>query len=190
MDSHQHGDLATHYQVLNLTPTILDEQQDPSSLVKRAYRRALLQNHPDKASASAENSGALTAETTSRNFSIDQITTAFTVLSSPSQRAAYNAALRLQQHDGDVPGLSTKFQTGVEIVDLDDLPFSETDACWHRACRCGNDRGYLFHEQDLEEAGDEGELMVGCMDCSLWLKVHFAVVEDEDEPEPEGAQPR
>ena len=27
--------------------------------------------------------------------------------------------------------------------------------------------------------GDLGELMVGCADCSLWLRVHFAVAEEE-----------
>jgi curved DNA-binding protein CbpA len=52
---------------------------------------------------------------------------------------------------------------------------------WYRACRCGNPRGYLFSTDDLEEAADVGELMIGCADCSLWLRVHFAVVEEEDE---------
>jgi hypothetical protein len=37
----------------------------------------------------------------------------------------------------------------------------------------------LFGEADLIEVEDDGELMVGCQDCSLWLKVHFAVVDDE-----------
>jgi curved DNA-binding protein CbpA len=52
---------------------------------------------------------------------------------------------------------------------------------WYRSCRCGNPRGYHFTEADLEEAADLGELMVGCADCSLWLRVHFAVLEDDDE---------
>lgn len=78
-------------------------------------------------------------------------------------------------------GGKQRFHTGVENVDLDDLEFDEADECWYRSCRCGNDRGYLFREPDLVEVADEGELMVGCLDCSLWLRVHFAVLEDQDD---------
>jgi hypothetical protein len=58
------------------------------------------------------------------------------------------------------------------------LQFDEEEERWYRSCRCGNDRGYSFEETDLEEVEHEGLLMVGCQDCSLWLKIHFAVVED------------
>ncbi|KAH6897098.1 Diphthamide biosynthesis protein 4 [Thelonectria olida] len=158
----------THYEVLNITPTLLDTQHNPTALIKRAYHRALLHNHPDKASSSASSS-----------FSIDQITTALTVLSSPSSRAAYDTALRVSR-PSSTQARDAAFQTGVENVDLDDLAYDDAEDCWYRSCRCGNDRGYLFHEADLEEVGDEGELVVGCLDCSLWLRVHFAVVEDSD----------
>ena len=160
---------ATHYEILNLTPTLLDTQADPTPLIKRAYHRALLRNHPDKATSS------------SGIFTIDQITTALSVLSSPKSRAAYDTALRVSRPAGASVRDAT-FQTGVENVDLDDLDFDEQEGCWYRSCRCGNDRGYLFYEADLEEVGDEGELIVGCLDCSLWLRVHFAVLE-EDEPQ-------
>ena len=176
MDPPNPSELATHYQVLKLSPAILDTQHDPSALIKKAYHRALLQNHPDKASSSPSSASPSV-------YTVDQITRAFTVLSSPSQRASYDASLRLQTTDGQgTPGnLTTKFQTGVENVDLDDLTFDDAEECWYRSCRCGNDRGYLFREADLEEVGDEGELMVGCLDCSLWLRVHFAVVEDDQD---------
>ncbi|KAK7408968.1 Diphthamide biosynthesis protein 4 [Neonectria punicea] len=163
-------DAATHYQVLNLTPTLLDTQHDPTALIKRAYHRALLRNHPDKASSSS-------------SFAIDQITTAVAVLSSPSSRATYDTALRVSRPTANAQSRDATFQTGVENVDLDDLAYDNADECWYRPCRCGNDRGYLFHEADLEEVGDEGELVVGCLDCSLWLRVHFAVVEDEGDDE-------
>lgn len=184
MDSqHHNGQPVTHYQVLNLTPALLDEQQDPSALVKRAYHRALLRNHPDKATATSPSPSSPSSPTP---FSIDQITTAFTVLSSPAQRATYNTSLRIQQAGDAVDaatGNSTKFQTGVENVDLDDLDFSEAGGYWYRSCRCGNDKGYLFTEDDLVAAEDEGggELLLGCLDCSLWLRVHFAVLDDDDE---------
>lgn len=164
--------LATHYEVLNLTPALLDSQHDPSALIKRAYHRALLRNHPDKAQPSTSPASSA--------FTIDQITTALNVLYNPRSRTAYDAALRLSR-PASATGRNASFQTGVENVDLDDLAFDEQAECWYRPCRCGNDRGYLFREVDLEEAGDEGELIVGCQDCSLWLRVHFAVVENEEE---------
>ncbi|KAH7162733.1 Diphthamide biosynthesis protein 4 [Dactylonectria estremocensis] len=162
---------ATHYQVLNLTPALLDTQNDPTALIKRAYHRALLRNHPDKTSSLP----------TSTSFTIDQIITALTVLSGTSSRAAYDAALRVSRPAANAQSRDAAFQTGVENIDLDDLDYDEDQECWYRPCRCGNDRSYLFREADLEEVGDEGELIVACLDCSLWLRVHFAVVEDDDE---------
>lgn len=164
---------ATHYQVLNLTATLLDTQQDPTPLIKRAYHRALLRNHPDKVAASSP----------SDFFTVDQITTALNVLSSPSSRAAYDAALRVSRPAG-AASRDAAFQTGVENVDLDDLAFDEDDECWYRPCRCGNERSYVFRETDLEEVSDEGELVVACLDCSLWLRVHFAVMDVEDDETP------
>lgn len=173
MDSSSPSEPATHYQILNLSPSILSTQHDPAPLIKRAYRRALLQNHPDKATSSQK------PTVPERAYSIDQITKAFNILSSPAQRAAYDTSLRLQSNP-EGHGLGTKFQTGVENTDLDDLDFDAQEECWYRSCRCGNERGYLFQEDDLVEVSDEGELMVGCLDCSLWLRVHFAVIEDEE----------
>lgn len=95
----------------------------------------------------------------------------------------YDSALRVSRPAG-ADSRDGTFQTGVENVDLDDLAFDEEDECWYRSCRCGNERSYLFSETDLEEVGDEGELVVGCLDCSLWLRVHFAVLEDEESQEP------
>jgi curved DNA-binding protein CbpA len=181
--------LASHYQILGLTPTLVDSQHDPSKLIKRAYHRALLRNHPDKAGAKAQPASEQpqSSSTSHSYYTVDQISTAFGVLSSPRQRAAYDAVLRTSRGSliaGDSGSSAAAtgaqlFQTGVENVDLDDLPFDEDDGAWYRSCRCGNDRGYLFREDDLEEAADEGELMVGCLDCSLWLRVHFAVLDDE-----------
>ncbi|KAG8419849.1 Diphthamide biosynthesis protein 4 [Metarhizium acridum] len=171
----------THYEILNLTPSIIDDSPDAAKLIKKAYHRALLRNHPDKATTHAKTPpGAL--------YSIDQITTAFTVLSAPRQRTEYDAKLRqAQTFSGSAgPDSGQRFQTGVENVDLDDLPYDEARERWYRSCRCGNVRGYLFGEKDLLEVEDGGELMVGCQDCSLWLRVHFAVVDDvtplDDDP--------
>lgn len=179
---------ATHYEVLDLQPALLAsaEAQDAATLIKRAYRRALLRNHPDKAGAAAASShsssipaGSSAAAAGSRTYTVDQISTAYAVLSAPQKRSEYDAALRMSRlAGGGADDEDGKFQTGIESVDLDDLEYDEAQERWYRSCRCGNDFGYSFQEGDLEEASDDGILMVGCQDCSLWLKVHFAVVEE------------
>ncbi|KAH8175984.1 CSL zinc finger domain-containing protein [Sarocladium implicatum] len=167
----------THYEVLSLSPDLIASQNDPTAFLKRAYHRALLKNHPDKAKSSS-------ASSSHSAHSIDQITKAWETLSSPRQRAEYDAQLRLSRDSGSGSGRGDEeqvFRTGVENVDLDDLVFDEKTESWSRSCRCGNERGYVFTEDDLLEAGEDGLLMVGCLDCSLWLRVHFAMLDDEDE---------
>ncbi|KAK1769582.1 Diphthamide biosynthesis protein 4 [Phialemonium atrogriseum] len=193
-----HAALASYYEVLHITPAALDNADDPAQTLKRAYRRALLRHHPDK----KENTPTLKAGPCQRQnqhqpaFTVDQISAALAALSDPRRRADHDRALRLGQfpHPGDQQQQQQQgadFQTGVETADLDDLAVDvgrgqgrERDQ-WYRGCRCGNPRGFLLGEDDLEAAADCGELMVGCQDCSLWLRVRFAVVEDEDEDEDE-----
>jgi DnaJ-class molecular chaperone len=164
----------SYYQILQITPTSLNSQKDPAQALKRAYHRALLIHHPDKKNQASKSPPVIT---------IDQISTAYAVLSSPQQRAEYDNLL-LTQSQSLSPSLPT-FQTGIENIDLDDLDFDAKAGEWFRSCRCGNPRGYRFGEIDLEEAADYGEVMVGCADCSLWLRVHFAVVDEDDEGEGE-----
>ncbi|KAL2023204.1 hypothetical protein VTK56DRAFT_3327 [Thermocarpiscus australiensis] len=183
----------TYYEILNLSPAILSSHDDPSTLIKRAYRRALLSHHPDKKTHQHQQSSRNNSSSSSTTaFTIDQISVAYATLSRPSRRAAYDRSLQAQQNQthpsSSSSSSSVDFQTGIETVDLDDLDCTydqdrdgtTATTTWYRACRCGNPRGYLFGEADLEEAADLGELMVGCADCSLWLRVHFAVVVDDD----------
>ncbi|KAG5926420.1 hypothetical protein E4U42_003337 [Claviceps africana] len=174
----------THYTILGLSPSILDGSQDHPTLLKKAYRRALLRHHPDKNPSSPSPPDPCHAHPDSKTgpgvYTVDQIATAFAVLSSPGRRAEYDA--RLRQLQALTRPAGPKFQTGVENVDLDDLAFDEETERWYRSCRCGNDRGYLFGEDDLVEVEDEGALLVGCQDCSLWLRVHFSVVDDTADP--------
>lgn len=196
-----HAAVASYYEILHITPAALDNADDPAQTLKRAYRRALLRHHPDK----KENTHVtLRGGPRQRQyqhqpaFTVDQISAALAALSDPRRRADHDRALRLGQfpHPGDQQQQQqgADFQTGVETADLDDLALDvgrrqgggERDQ-WYRGCRCGNPRGFLLGEDDLEAAADCGELMVGCQDCSLWLRVRFAVVEDEDDGEDDGA---
>ena len=119
---------------------------------------------------------------------MDQITHAFHTLSNPQTRAAYNAYLALNHSRrangfGEVQGRE-EWKTGVETIDLDDLKTDGdeiTEQTWYRSCRCGEERGFVITEGDLEDAAREGEVIVGCSGCSLWLRVLFGVVE-EDSP--------
>lgn len=186
----------THYEVLAIPKTLIEDSSKDQipKIIKQAYHRALLRHHPDKNNAPHRTGTAAAAATTTSSSSppptVDQISRAYTTLSHSAERTAYDRHLALTRRPtgpssgGGGEGDAT-FQTGIETVDLDDLDYTEDDARattrWHRGCRCGNEQGFAFGEDDLEEAGDLGELVVGCQDCSLWLRVCFAVVEDDDD---------
>lgn len=183
----------THYEVLAIPKSLIEDSNKDQipKIIKQAYHRALLRHHPDKTNTPHRaGSAAATTTTTSQSSpppTIDQITRAYTTLSHPAERTAYDRHLALTRNPTapSPSGGDSTFQTGIETVDLDDLDYTEDDARattrWHRGCRCGNEQGFSFGEDDLEEAGDLGELVVGCQDCSLWLRVCFAVVEDDDD---------
>jgi DnaJ-class molecular chaperone len=177
----------THYEILALHPSLRNASYIPTQSLRTAYRRALLQYHPDKLSSSALNTkGARGRE----KYTIDEITQAFNVLGDKKARAKYDAELKLQRPNSGINGHNghngAGFQTGVEAVDLDDLNFEENggeggEGIWSRSCRCGQERGFEVREGDLEDAEREGEreVSVGCKGCSLWLRVLFGVVEEE-----------
>lgn len=171
----------THYEVLALPKSLIDDatpDQIPF-IVKQAYHRALLRHHPDKSTKATSPSLPSSASTSPPAYTIDQITHAHATLSNQALRSAYDAQIRTTNANANP---DAAFQTGIETLDLDDLTYHDTgpEPQWSRSCRCGNPRGFVVGEADLEEAGDLGELLVGCQDCSLWLRVYFAVVDDED----------
>ncbi|KAK2741239.1 hypothetical protein FQN57_005701 [Myotisia sp. PD_48] len=172
--------ISSHYKILNLPhpPSPLRKQD-----IKAAYHRALLTFHPDKTSAGGDLSPSI--------HTVDQITTAYRVLSDPSAKREYDKLLVLSgfqtsQHpatnrdQGDLV-----FRTGLEIFDLDDMQMGTNTSedqndedIWFRGCRCGDEKGFLVTEQDLEKEAEKGELVIGCRGCSLWAKVVFAIQED------------
>lgn len=197
----------THYEILNISPSFLDAQRDASRAIKRAYHRALLRHHPDKkqhtdkqtnlhlpngsetlapttipsSRPTSSSNSTLATEPIPASISVDRISEAYRILSDPASRAVYDKELKLRRKGTHQAGQREDFQTGIETLDLDDFNQdeneTEADAGWYRSCRCGNDRGFSFTESDLELESDTGELVVGCQDCSLWIRVHFSVVD-------------
>ncbi|KAI1107843.1 CSL zinc finger-domain-containing protein [Jackrogersella minutella] len=180
----------TLYDILALSPKHLEGQAGAAQqqkIVKQAYHRALLKYHPDKKASGTSTSSTppspspapskskpKPADPPRITFTVDQIQHAYSILSSPQQRAEYTRTLKTR-----AAVQNPEFQTGVETLDLDDLSFDSGTGVYFRACRCGNARGYAFTERNLEEFEDDGALMVECLDCSLWIRVLFAAAEDE-----------
>jgi diphthamide biosynthesis protein 4 len=116
---------------------------------------------------------------------------AFTTSSNSSSSAKQNYTFNYSSNGDNGSSSGTKAQsnqpqssTGVESIDLDDVAWDGRKQLWHHACgRCGTDRGYCFRELDLDEVGEDGELMVQCTGCSLWLRVLFDEAEEDGEEE-------
>jgi hypothetical protein len=202
-----------YYEILNLPfpSTSLSKQR-----LKLAYHKALLKHHPDKASSAIARdpvTGPPTTATTLPFFNttttttsspqahkpvtIDQITTAYKTLSDPSLRAEYDRSLRLDRtRTAEREKTGTVFHTGLEVVDLEDLACDEgssadgevQEAVWYRGCRCGDERGFCVSEGDLEREAEHGEVVVGCRGCSLYMKVLFAVEEEDGEEVGDGGR--
>jgi len=161
----------THYEVLGLPETIQNDVTIPIRTLRGAYKRALLQNHPDKRKNALDTSNTV--------YTVDQISTAFTILANVDSRREYDTQQKLSGTSNKHTNRGEEvFKTGVEVLDLDDLEEDEEQNVWYRSCRCGDSRGFLIAEADLEEAAEEGEISVGCRGCSLWIKVLFGVVEE------------
>jgi len=165
---------STHYTILSLP-----SRTPPSGpQLKAAYRHALLAHHPDK-------SPSPSSPHKHQSPTIDQITLAYTTLSCPTLRKEYDSQLLTAvQPCADGKNAPPSHHPGFETVDLDDMAYTDATGEWYRGCRCGSERGYVVSEGDLEEAvgnGErkgEGEVVVGCAGCSLWVRVTFAVAEE------------
>ena len=162
-----------YYQLLGL-----EARQYAPSLsaqeVKAAYRRALLQHHPDKRS---QHPVAATREISQySSATVDDIALAYKVLSEPPLRADYDRWLRSKELNGGSDALRNRtHRTGLETVDLDDLVFDKDASIWRKACRCGDENGFMVSEAELERNAEDGEVIIGCKGCSLWLRVLFGV---------------
>lgn len=165
------GNQLNHYHTLSLSPPSETGRDVTARDIKLAYRRSLLHHHPDKFKSTVP-------KATNSNLSdptIDAITLAYKVLSDATARSEYDRLLRLQTSTDD-PTME-KPRPGLETADLDDLDYDELQHLWYRSCRCGNEKGFLLTEQELEREAEHGEVITGCRGCSLWLKVVFEVAD-------------
>jgi diphthamide biosynthesis protein 4 len=177
-------DTSTHYQVLNLPSYIKAGSDLSAQQLKAAYRRALLQHHPDKLGTQSDSKHGLTVNKSFDNksvYTVDQIFEAYATLSVPKSRSEYDRALELRAQLLNATGDDRTFRSGLEVIDLDDLTYDEAEQVWFKGCRCGDEHGFQVREADLEEASEIGELHVGCRGCSLWLMVLFGIVEEKPE---------
>ena len=157
-----------HYEILALPSPLTSGENVNEIDVKQAYHKALLQYHPDKHTPKP---------TAVSGPSIDDITTAYKILSNAQTRLVYDSFLRAERRKCELNGAKSLVRS--EIVDLDDLGYDEMQGAWYRACRCGNDRGYLITEAELEREAEHGEIVIGCNGCSLWVKVVFQKAEGD-----------
>jgi len=156
--------MSNHYSILGLHPGLPYPPTSQQEL-KTAYHRALLKHHPDRVAGGTP----LPSRST---VTVDEITQAYKTLSDPDSRADYDRFLA--QSTAGKPSARVH-HTGLETVDLDSLAFDEQAQIWSRSCRCGDCKGFVVTESELENHVEDGELMVGCKGCSLWLRVLFGV---------------
>ncbi len=164
--------LQDHYKILGLSSPYLRDHDVTPHDIKLAYRRALLHYHPDKSRIQLLNK----AKVEPSRYTVDQIAIAYKTLIDPKRRLEYDRSIRLNSPS---PGLTYEIShPGLETVDLDDLAFDDEHNIWYRNCRCGNEKGFLISEEELEKEAEHGEVITGCRGCSLWLRVTFAMAED------------
>lgn len=157
-----------HYEVLGLPWSESARKDLQEKDIKLAYHRALLLHHPDKSNL---------AHTSKSKYSVDQITAAYKTIINPVARAEYDKVRTLKL--ATTTAVLQAPHPGLETVDLDDLSFDGLQGVWYRSCQCGKEQAYTMSQEDLESNAEHGELTTGCQGCSLWLRVTFAVAEDD-----------
>lgn len=176
----RNNDDANYYTILGVpTPANANDASLTPEQLKRAYRRALLLHHPDRTVTTQEQGSPRSSlpPNVPARFTVDQIIRAYEVLADPSSRAKYHQLLFRRSREGF--GLAKSADgLAVETVDLDDLECIETASGgrWKRSCRCGS--MYQFDERQLEAVARDGEIVVACPGCSLFIRVTFDAVEE------------
>lgn len=147
--------------------------------IKNAYKKRLLESHPDKTTVGANGSGKTGFPD---SIAVTQIQEAYRVLSDENRRSDYDQSLKksVQKEGFNLTG------DGLDVYSLADFAESEEEQLvWRKACpRCVSENAIVLTEEDLAEKGTSDgqggyELIVQCSACSLWIRV--AYVEEEEE---------
>ncbi|KZW03315.1 DnaJ-domain-containing protein [Exidia glandulosa HHB12029] len=123
-----------------------------SDEIKAAYHRTLLAHHPDK----------LQSPSTASAMDFAQLKEAYSTLSSPALRRAYDDSRR---------EAGTRQQRPAEVVSLDEFVES-SEGEWRYPCRCG--REFVLREGDLER----GVHLIGCDGCSELIWAGYEPAQD------------
>ncbi|KAJ5895091.1 Heat shock protein DnaJ N-terminal [Penicillium taxi] len=193
------------YRVLELPERLESSlsKEEIKERVKAAYFRALLKHHPDRAQLIANrindgtDSSSEASNVTGSNVSnvasaivgeptwtVDQITTAYKTLKDHHLRVEYDSRRRLDSLNQQVElRIADEFFDGTDIIHLDDMICDEAldlqdHVQWFfYPCRCGDSRGYIVSEWDLQEElevdPELSDIIVPCRTCSLFVKVHL-----------------
>lgn len=169
-----------HYEILGVDTNFTRGQ------LKEAYHAKLFESHPDK------NAGRFSSATSDRGkleekrraeiiASVEELKNAYTVLSDPVKREAYDLELaeKSQRSGFNVTG------SGLDEYTLEEFDYIEENGepTWTRDCpRCTSSEAIVLRENDLEEGTSDGtggyRIAVSCLICSLWISVSY---EEEQE---------
>lgn len=157
----------THYEVLGV------DRDSTTQEIKNAYKEKLLSTHPDKTNKQLVDSDI-----------IAQIKLAYATLNNDVLRTRYDDDLNQSFKKSGL--LSTG--EGLDIVTLDDFEYSEETGFVRDCPRCTAVASFVLTEDDLADSGTADglggyEIIVQCNACSLWLKVKYYDLEDDDEGE-------
>lgn len=141
--------------------------------IKQAYKKKLLDLHPDKNS-----------ESINEAYRINEIQTAYRVLIDPIKRLKYDEEL---ENKCKIQGFYNNGD-GLDEYSLDNFHYHEDRHIFTMDCpRCQIGNGFQILEHLLEEYAVKREnggfnVLLQCTSCSLWLKINFNIVEESDSP--------
>ncbi|OWB72345.1 hypothetical protein B5S31_g2052 [[Candida] boidinii] len=182
----------TYYEVLDISPgSTLPE-------IKLAYKNKLLALHPDKILQNSVQNGdgdniVSHPDNKSTEDLIPLLKEAYKVLSDSEHRKEYDEEVEAMLKKNGI----VNYGDGLDTYTLDDftsdVPESEEDpVIFCKDCpRCTISNGFVISEDDLikntetniNSKKDDGsyQLVLQCDSCSLWLKVKYFDLDEDDE---------
>ncbi|KAL6929168.1 hypothetical protein ACO0SA_002508 [Hanseniaspora valbyensis] len=147
---------------------ILDVNEYSSlDVIKKNYKKKLLENHPDKNN-----------ELKDTLITIDQLKQAYYILSNYKSKLKYIEELKLGENKTNK---SISNENEISLENFTQEYDKDNDIYeWHLNCpRCHCEKGYSINENLLEDNFNEQdniqEVVINCSMCSQWLKVQYTL---------------